>query len=241
MLANHLRPLRAVAAALLAVAAGSSAAAAATGADSPAGACSDPTGVTVVVDSTELGGEVTVACAADPATGTEALAQAGVSESRDPSGYICAVGGRPDPCPTEFTGSYWGYWSAGPDGEWTSYMEGSDTAVPEPGSVEGWRWGDGTRPPAVDVADVLPGAPAAADGGAGTVTTPDPTAADDAPVDTSSDVADAAGAADAADTGGSGTNSMSPVLGVAVGAAILAGLVATIVRLRRHSDGRADD
>lgn len=234
MLATFRPLLRAAGAALLAATVLSPPAAAAQAAPS-GGACTDPDAVTVVVDSTELGGEVTVGCATDPASGTEALTQAGFAESRDPSGYICAVGGLPDPCPTEFTGSYWSYWSAGPDGEWTSYMEGSDTAVPEPGSVEGWRYGDGTQPPAVDAAAVLPGAAESdsatdadgADSADGAAQTPaEPATGDEAATDT---------AAQDDDANEGGTSSMPPAVAVAVGLAILAAIVATVVRLRRQS------
>uniref|UniRef100_UPI0035683872 hypothetical protein n=1 Tax=Actinotalea sp. TaxID=1872145 RepID=UPI0035683872 len=41
------------------------------------GACTDADGVTVVVDFTDLGGEVEIGCATAPATGTEALQEAG--------------------------------------------------------------------------------------------------------------------------------------------------------------------
>ncbi len=122
--------------------------------DQPSGPCQDG-GVTVVVDATALGGEVLIGCATqDPATGTEALEQAGFVETRDASGMICAIDSLPDPCPTEFTGEYWSYWYA--DGDWQSYMEGSDTSTPQDGAVEGWAWGDGSTPPGADLT-TLPG------------------------------------------------------------------------------------
>lgn len=232
MLATTSRRARLVPALLLAAAATlpASAALAAplTVAVDPAGACADETGVTVVVDATELEGDLTVGCAPDPATGTEALAQAGFTETRDPSGYICAVGGLPDPCPTEFTGSYWSYWTAAPGGEWTTYAEGSDTAVPAAGSVEGWRYGDGTQPPAVAPADVLPGS-----GAPGAEESADDTA--------QASAADAPAPADEepAETGtGDGT---SLWVGAAVGIAVVGGLVGLIVRLRRQSQDLQQD
>ena len=120
------------------------------------GACTEPDGVTVVVDLTDLGGAVEIGCAAAPATGTEALQQAGFADTRDASGLICAIDAQPDPCPAEFTGSYWSYWFAEPGGEWQTYMEGSDTAVPAPGAVEGWRYFDGSAGPTVEAATVVP-------------------------------------------------------------------------------------
>jgi len=123
----------------------------------PSGACTEPDGVTVVVDLTELGGEVEVGCAPAPATGAEALTSAGFTDTRDGAGMVCAIEAAPDPCPTEFTGTYWSYWTAQPDGDWTMYMEGPDTAVPSPGSLEGWRYGDGSAGPTVAVADIVGG------------------------------------------------------------------------------------
>jgi hypothetical protein len=125
------------------------------------GACTDPDGVTVVLDSTELGGGVEVGCAASASTGSEALTAAGFEPTKDASGLICAIASLPDPCPATFTGSYWSYWFATPDGEWQMYLEGADTAVPQPGNLEGWRYGDGTAGPAASPADVT--APEASD------------------------------------------------------------------------------
>ncbi len=112
----------------------------------PSGPCTDPAGVTVVVDATALGGQVTIGCASAPATGTAALEEAGFTDTRDSSGLICAIDAQPDPCPTTFPGQYWSYWYA-QDGTWQAYAEGSDTAVPAPGGVEGWAWSDGSDSP----------------------------------------------------------------------------------------------
>lgn len=231
MLATTSRRARVIPALLLAAAATLPASAALAAAPDLGDACADETGVTVVVDATELEGDLTVGCAPDPATGTEALAQAGFAEARDPSGYICAVGGLPDPCPTEFTGSYWSYWTAAPGGEWTAYAEGSDTAVPAAGTVEGWRYGDGTQPPAVAPADVMPGATA---GDAAAEETADD-AADASDTATAVAPADDADDADDAEDAGTGGDGMSLAVGVAVGIAVVGGLVGLIVRLRRQS------
>lgn len=205
----------------------------ATGAADPSGACADPDGVTVVVDATELGGDVVVGCAPSPATGTEALAQAGFTEARDPSGLLCAIEGLPDPCPTEFTGSWWVYWSAAPDGEWVSAMEGPDTATPAAGSVEGWRYGDGTVPPDALPAEVAPG-------------TGDAEVPDEAEPETG---ADAVAAPDAEATAEPGEDALldgipeawRPVVGVAGGLAVLAALALVIVRVRRAARERGED
>ncbi|WP_193314866.1 hypothetical protein [Georgenia thermotolerans] len=156
------RPARAVALALgLAVAVlapapadaaggGPAAGAPAASAPAPTGACADGSGVTVVVDLTDLGGDVRAGCApGDPATGREALQAAGFAATDSQPGLICAIDHLPDPCPTQFDGRYWAYWSAGPGGQWTARTEGADTADPAPGSVEGWRYNDGATPPGV--------------------------------------------------------------------------------------------
>ena len=127
----------------------------------PDGACTTPDGVTVVVDSTDLGGEVLVGCGEGATTGTEVLRAAGFTETRDESGLICAIDALPDPCPAEFTGSYWSYWFADADTGWQMYQEGSDTAHPEAGSVEGWRYNDGSQGPGVAPEEALAATPTA--------------------------------------------------------------------------------
>lgn len=190
------------------------------------GGCADGTGVTVVVDLTEVGGGLEVGCAPSAATGTEALAAAGFTETRDASGLICAIEAAPDPCPTEFTGDWWTYWYAAPDGEWQTYMEGPDTAVPEPGAYEGWRYGDGTAAPGATPADVAAAAVAAEEPGEEPLEEP----ADD---DSEQDDSEAA-AVTAADEESDGTPAW---VMIAVGLAGLAALAAVVVGvLRRNHD-----
>lgn len=179
------------------------------------GACTDADGVTVVVDATALGGAIEAGCAPEGGvTGTEALLAAGFTEARDPSGFICAVDDRPDPCPTEFTGEYWSYWYAEPGADaWTAYEEGSDTAVAAPGAVEGWRWGDGAAGPDVTLPVVAAETPATDDGAA--------------------DEADAAPADD---------DAAGPAVPLLAGLGLLAVLaVAAVVVARRRSAQAADD
>lgn len=193
------------------------------------GACTDAAGVTVVVDSTALGGGVEVGCAPEGGvTGTEALLAAGFTEVRDPGGFICAIDGLPDPCPTEFTGSYWSYWSAeaGADA-WVTYQEGSDTAVTVPGAVEGWRYGDGSEGPAVALPIVAATEPAAeetpAEEGGPEEETPDAATQDDAAAVVSDDEA------------------QGPAVPLLVGLGLLAALaVAAVVVARRRSVPDAD-
>jgi len=134
----------------VALAAGSGSAIAATVAPAtPSGPCTAPDGVTVVVDFTDLGGQVEVGCAVTPANGTAALEAAGFADTRDAAQMICAINDAPKPCPATFAGSYWSYWHAAPGGAWQSYQVGSDQAVPTPGQVEGWRYNDGSVGPKV--------------------------------------------------------------------------------------------
>lgn len=117
-------------------------------AESPHGSGCGPTeGVTVVVDFTDLGGSIEVGCAeGDPTSGREALESAGFTPTDSSPGMICAINAQPDPCPEEFTGSFWSYWH-GENGEWTTYEMGADKADPAPGEVEGWRYSDGSAGP----------------------------------------------------------------------------------------------
>lgn len=130
----------------------------------PAAACVGEEGVTVVVDFTDLGGGIEVGCAAgDPATGRDALAAAGFTPADGAyPGMICTIDAQPEPCPAEFTGSYWAYWSAEDGGAWAAYQVGADAADPAPGAVEGWRYNDGATPPGVTSA-ALAAAESAAD------------------------------------------------------------------------------
>jgi hypothetical protein len=111
----------------------------------------DCDGVLVVVDARALGGDHTVRCAAgEPDTGLVALTDAGHAFTFVPTiaGLICTIDGRPDPCTGLTDDAYWGYWhAAGPDGPWTYSVHGAGFRTPPPGSVEGWRFGDGSEPP----------------------------------------------------------------------------------------------
>lgn len=107
------------------------------------------TGVWVVVDATALGGEVTTSCAASHATGTEALASAGIAVARSGS-MLCQLDGLPDACSVSAS-AYWSYWQAAPDGgqygAWSYANLGPDSYHPRGGDAEGWVFGDGHQPP----------------------------------------------------------------------------------------------
>ena len=117
------------------------------------GVCAADAGVTVVVDFTDVGGEIEIGCAEGaPANGRAALETAGFVPEDSMPGMICAIDSSPDPCPEEFDGSFWSYWTVDDDLEWESYMVGADEASPAPGSIEGWRYFDGSAGPQVPVA-----------------------------------------------------------------------------------------
>lgn len=119
------------------------------------GACIGTDGVTVVVDATDIGGSIVVKCAVgDPASGRAALESAGFVPMDSQPGMICAIDAQPDPCPATFEGSYWAYWSATADGDWTSYQVGADSSKPARGEIEGWRYNDGSVGPGIAPADV---------------------------------------------------------------------------------------
>ncbi len=193
----------------------------------PSGPCTDPAGVTVVVDATELGGQVTIGCASAPATGTAALEEAGFTDTRDSSGLICAIDAQPDPCPTTFPGQYWTYWFA-QDGTWQAYAEGSDTAVPAPGGVEGWAWSDGSTPPSADPTALTAGASGASASTSPSVTS-SPSAAPTATPTAPPAVSEGGGVRDVS------PDPSVPVMAIVIGLIAVALVVATAVVARRRS------
>lgn len=117
------------------------------------GPCAEGTGVTVVVDFSDVGGSTTTGCATgDPETGRDALAAAGFASEDSTPGMICTIDALPDPCPETFDGSYWSYWHALPGEAWTSYLVGADTSAPVRGEIEGWRYNDGSVGPGDGIA-----------------------------------------------------------------------------------------
>lgn len=117
--------------------------------------CTGEDGVTVVVDFTDVGGDIEIGCAdGDPASGREALEAAGFTPEDSQPGMICTINALPDPCPEEFDGSFWSYWYA-EDGAWATYQVGADEADPAAGAVEGWRYFDGSAGPQVEPAEAI--------------------------------------------------------------------------------------
>jgi hypothetical protein len=134
------------------------------------GACTDVSGVTVVVDFQELGGGVHVRCAPGPvASGLDALSKAGIDHQTTVKfpGFLCKIAGLPsnDPCQTASPASaYWSYWIAVRGGQWCYSNWGAGNRTPPPGSVEGWSFSlgrDGSTAPSPRhaVPGPLPGVP----------------------------------------------------------------------------------
>ena len=121
-----------------------------------AAACEQAAGVTVVVDhgTTE---RASLGCATgDPATGLDALKKSGHGYTFMPRqpGFVCTIDARPDPCNNGPAHAYWSYWHAQPGGPWSYASTGAASYNPEPGSVDGWSFGNG-KPPSVTVSDTL--------------------------------------------------------------------------------------
>jgi hypothetical protein len=124
----------------------------------PASAQETCAGVTVVVDFGPLASAPATGCAADPADGLDALAQAGfsVTEVAAIRGMVCRI----DELPEADCGAappadeYWSYWHAeAGDAEWSYSPVGGAYATPGAGDLEGWVFGDGASPPALSPAD----------------------------------------------------------------------------------------
>ena len=108
-------------------------------------------GVIVVVDPGPLRGDPTVRCApGEPSSGYEALRGAGhtVEDVPGQPGLVCTIDGRPDPCRIS-SSAYWSYWHADQGGSWTYSNVGAGNRAPPPGTVEGWRFGDGSSAPSL--------------------------------------------------------------------------------------------
>jgi hypothetical protein len=114
-----------------------------------AASCTGKTGISVVVDFTKLGGKVKVGCDhKKPASGLAALTRAGFTYSFVPRmpGFVCTIDRRPKKCNGAPVTAYWSYWHARPHGKWIYSNTGAGTYHPQPGSVQGWAFGNGKPP-----------------------------------------------------------------------------------------------
>ena len=157
---------------LLAAAAPAGAGAPAAKAAGEEGYCPDDEGVTVVVDFTELGGDVVVRCAPGPTgSGIDALDDAGFEVAGTQqwgTAFVCRLEGRPaadeeldvkdDPGYTEQcettppTSAFWAYSYADNGEDWTYSSEGASNHQAIEGGFEGWRFvlNHGPTDPALD-------------------------------------------------------------------------------------------
>ncbi len=213
--------------------AGALAAAAPASADTVA-ECTD--GVTVVVDFTDIGGEVESACVEeDPETGRDALELAGFTSTDDDSGLICAIDGLPDdPCGA-FEGSYWAYWQV-VDGDWAASTVGADEYDPTPGGIEGWRYNDGSAPPPLPGSEAVTSTDAATSEPSDETTTGDgATTRDDTSTDGADESEQTSASAEATTDAGAdadGGSGPGPVLGVALGVVVIGVVVGLVIRRR---------
>ncbi|GAA3551718.1 hypothetical protein [Nocardioides daeguensis] len=124
-----------------------------------AAACSGSAGITVVVDSNQLGTGISAGCDPDGGTAANNFADAGYaieySQAAGMSGFVCKVNGRPADGDCTETDAYWSlWWSDGKDGTWTYASRGvGSLRVPDGGYVAfAWHQGSGRAVPP----DVVP-------------------------------------------------------------------------------------
>jgi hypothetical protein len=145
------------------------------------GYCRSSAGVTVVVDMSALGGNVTVRCAPGPAgagfNGIDALEGAGFTVTgtqRYGLAFVCRIQGRPaagerlaipgnpsyrEQCVnTPPQTAFWSYWYAPNGGSWTYSSAGAQAHDAIPGGFEGWSFSLGRtgKPAAPAVAPTRP-------------------------------------------------------------------------------------
>jgi hypothetical protein len=133
----------------------------------PAGAdpitnCSTTVGVIVVVNFSYWGQSAQRGCASDPATGYDALQEAGFTtagDEHDGPAFICRItdpaNGTAYPTPAEDpcidtppASAYWSYWHAYQgQNTWIYSQQGAMDYEPPAGSVDAWTFGAGAQPP----------------------------------------------------------------------------------------------
>lgn len=123
-----------------------------------AAACSDDSGVTVVVDFHELGGGIDQDCVADQGQSDDLFVAAGHTlENVQGQAFVCRVDGLPsaedEACVrTPPADAYWSlWWSDGTDGTWTYSSQGAYALdVPDGGAVAfSWTGSSSTSKPGV--------------------------------------------------------------------------------------------
>lgn len=96
---------------------------------------SDQVWLLVVTDTGEV---LANECVGTPATGEEALTDAGLALGYDSNQFICSIAGHPAECPTTFTGAFWNYYQGKAGAEYAFSQVGAGESKPEPGTIEAW-------------------------------------------------------------------------------------------------------
>ena len=122
-------------------------------------------GVTVVVDANELGGDLRAECAEEPDVASVLFEESGFSLEYQPQlqDFVCKVDGLPTDRRCTDGDSYWSLWWAAPGGEWAYATLGvSSLEIPAGGSVAfAWHQGEGdASPPDIAVGETDTGDPA---------------------------------------------------------------------------------
>ncbi|WP_436699324.1 hypothetical protein [Nocardioides sp. BYT-33-1] len=120
-----------------------------------AAACGGAKGITVVVDSNQLGAGISAGCDADGGGyAASNFADAGYrieySQAAGMSGFVCKVNGNPSDGDCTETDAYWSlWWSDGRSGSWTYASRGvGGLTVPDGGYVAfSWHQGAGRAAP----------------------------------------------------------------------------------------------
>ncbi|WGX98563.1 hypothetical protein [Nocardioides sp. L-11A] len=120
-----------------------------------AAACGGATGITVVVDSNQLGAGISAGCDADGGgSAASNFADAGYrieySQAAGMSGFVCKVNGNPSNGDCTETDAYWSlWWSDGRTGTWTYAARGvGSLKVPDGGYLAfAWHQGAGRAAP----------------------------------------------------------------------------------------------
>ncbi|TQL63247.1 hypothetical protein FB460_1049 [Propioniferax innocua] len=87
---------------------------------------------------TEEGEYLANECIEPTGNGEDALAATGVEIQHDDGGFICSIGGHPEPCPATFNGQYWHYYHGAEGQDWEMSMTGAAEHQIEPGTIEAW-------------------------------------------------------------------------------------------------------
>lgn len=124
------------------------------GASNEIGACLESGQVWLLVTTAESD-VLANQCVGTPATGIDALAAGGMTLELGKGNLVCTIGGYPEGCPRTFTGTYWAYYQGVPGQAYHYSDKGAQTAIPQPGSIEAWCYNKPTEerctPPQLNV------------------------------------------------------------------------------------------